>query len=65
MVLVFIRRKDVKYLLAAIGLHAFLDFLAVYVVGYSILYSELLITGFAVGLGYWAIKVLRDEGIIG
>ena len=65
MVLVSIRRKDVKYLLAAIGLHAFLDFLAVYVAGYNILYSELLITGFAVGLGYWAIKVLREEGIMG
>ena len=64
-VLVSIRRKDVKYLLVAIGLHALLDFIAVYVVDYSILYSELLITGFAVGLGYWAIKVLRDEGIIG
>jgi uncharacterized membrane protein YhfC len=65
MVLVSIRRKDVKYLLTAIGLHVLMDFLAVYVVGYSILYSELLITGFAVGLGYWAIKVLRDEGIKG
>ena len=65
MVLESVRRNDVKYLAAAIGLHALLDFLVVSVVSYSILASELLITGFALGLGYWAYNRLNDEGIIG
>jgi len=65
MVLESIRRNDFKYLLAAIGLHALLDYLVVAVVSYSILASELLLTGFALGLGYWAYNRLMDEGVIG
>lgn len=64
-VLESVRRKDVKYLFTAIGLHTLLDFLAVSVVGYSILYSEILVTGFALGLGYWTYNRLRDEQVIG
>lgn len=64
-VLESVRREDVRYLFAAIGLHTLLDFLAVSVVGYSILYSEILVTGFALGLGYWTYNRLRDEQIIG
>lgn len=65
MVLESIRKKDVKYLVVAIGLHALLNYLAVSIVGYGVLYSELLITGFALGLGYWTYNRLRDEEIIG
>ena len=65
MVLETVRKNDLKYLAAAIGLHASLNCLAVYAVNYSILASELLITGFALGLGYWAYNRLNDEGIIG
>ena len=64
-VLESLRRKEIIYLLAAIVLHALLDFLAVSVVGYSILYSELMVTGFALGLGFWTYNRLKDEGIIG
>ena len=64
-VLESLRRKDIKYLVAAIVLHSLMNFLAVSVVGYSILYSEILVTGFALGLGYWTYNKLRDEGVIG
>ena len=64
-VLESLRRKEISYLLAAIVLHALLDFLAVSVVGYSILYSEVMVTGFALGLGFWTYNRLKDEGVIG
>lgn len=57
-------RKGNKYLLAAIALHTFADFLLVSVVSQSILYAEVIATGFALGLGYWTYNRLRDEGII-
>ena len=62
-VLESIRRSDKRYLIAAIGLHALLDFLAVSVASYGIIYSEIMATVFAVGLGYWTIKKLKDAGI--
>jgi len=64
-VLESLRKKDLKFLLAAIGLHAALDFLAVSVVSKGIIYSEIIVTGFALGLGYWAFNKLSDEGVIG
>jgi uncharacterized membrane protein YhfC len=64
MVIESIRRKDFKYFLAAVGLHALLDYLAVILINYGILYSEILITGFALGLGFWSYTRLRNEGII-
>jgi uncharacterized membrane protein YhfC len=64
-VLESLRKKDLKFLLAAIGLHASLNFLAVSVVGNGIIYSEIIVTGFALGLGYWAFNKLRNEGVIG
>ena len=64
-VLESLRKKDLKFLLAAIGLHASLNFLAVSVVGKGIIYSEIIVTGFALGLGYWTFNKLSDEGIIG
>lgn len=63
-VLESIRKQDIRYLLAAVGVHTLLDFLVVSVVGYSIFYSEIMVTGFALGLGYWTYNRLRDEGII-
>ena len=64
MVMASIRKDDVRYFAAAIGLHTFFDYLAVAVVNYSILASEILVTGFALGLGYWAYKKVRAEGIL-
>lgn len=65
MVLESVRRKEIKYLLAAIGTHALMNYMAVSVASYGVIISELLITGFAVGVGYWAYNRLRDKGIIG
>jgi len=65
MVLESIRRKDIKYLGAAITLHTLMNFIAITIVGYSILYSEMIVTGFALGLGYWTFNILMDEGVIG
>ena len=64
MVMESIRNDDVRYFAAAIGLHALFDYLAVAVVNYSILASEILVTGFALGIGYWAYKEVRAEGIL-
>ena len=59
-VLESIRKSDKRYLIAAIGIHALLNYLAVSVASYGIIYSETIITGFAVGLGYWTYKRLMD-----
>lgn len=64
MVLESIRRKDLRYLVVAIGLHTLLDYLAISIVNYGILYSEILVSGFALGLGLWCYNRLRDDGII-
>lgn len=64
LVLESLRKKDLKFLLAAIGLHSSLNFLAVSVVGKGVFYSEIIVTGFALGLGYWAFNKLSDEGVI-
>ena len=60
-----IRKDDVRYVVAAIGLQAVFDYLAVPLVNYSILASEILVTGFALGLGYWTYKRVRAEGVLG
>jgi len=65
MVLESVRRKDARHLLAAIGIHALLNFMSISVAGFGVIISELLITGFAVGVGYWAYNRLRDEGLLG
>ena len=62
-VLESIRRSDKRYLLAAVVLHALLNFLAVSALGYGIIVSEMMVTVFAVGLGYWTIKKLTGAGI--
>jgi uncharacterized membrane protein YhfC len=64
-VLESIRKSDVKYLGAAVGLHALMDFMLVSIVRSSIFYAEMVATGFALGLGYWTYNKLKDEGVIG
>ncbi len=65
LVLESVLRKDIRYLVAAIALHTLADFLLISIVSTSILYAEIVATGFAMGLGYWTYNKLRDEGIIG
>jgi len=62
-VLESIRKSNKGYLIAAIGLHSLLNYLAVSVVSYGIIYSEIMVTGFAIGLGYWTYNRLKDVGI--
>jgi uncharacterized membrane protein YhfC len=59
-----IRKSDKKFLIAAIGLHALLNYLAVSVSSHSIIYSEIIVTVFAIGLGYWTYNKLKEAGII-
>jgi uncharacterized membrane protein YhfC len=59
MVLESFREKDLRYLAAAILLHFFIDFSVLLIVGYSALYAELAVTGFALGLGYWSLEKLK------
>ena len=60
MVLETIRQKKPKYLIMAILIHAAINYLAITVVGYSILYAEMVVTGFAIGLAQWAYPKVRE-----
>jgi uncharacterized membrane protein YhfC len=59
MVLESFRKKDLRYLAAAVLLHFFIDFSVLLVVGYGVLYAELAVTGFALGLGYWSLEKFK------
>jgi uncharacterized membrane protein YhfC len=63
MVLESIRKSDKRYLIAAVGLHTMLNFLAVSAVGYGVIVSEMIVTAFAIGLGYWTYRRLKGAGI--
>lgn len=60
MVLETIRQKKIHYLLLAILVHAAINYLSITAVGYSILYAEMVITGFAIGLAQWAYPRVRE-----
>jgi len=60
MVLESFRKNDLRYLAAAVLLHFFIDFSVLLAVGYGVLYAELAVTGFALGLWYWSLRRLRD-----
>jgi len=60
MVLETIRQKKPKYLILAILIHAAINYLSITAVGYSILYAEMVVTGFAIGLAQWAYPRVRD-----
>jgi len=61
MVLESIRKSDIRYLFVAVGIHTMLNFLAVSTSGYGVLVSELIVTGFAIGLGYWTYKRIKGD----
>jgi len=65
MVLECFRRKDLRYLAAAVLIHFVIDFAVLMVVSYGVLYAELMTTGFAVGLGYWSLEKLRKGRLEG
>ena len=60
MVLETIRQKKIHYLLLAILVHAAINYISITTVGYSILYAEMVITGFAIGLAQWAYPRVRE-----
>ena len=60
MVLETIRQKKPKYLILAILIHAAINYLSITAVGYSILYAEMVVTGFAIGLAQWAYPKVRE-----
>jgi len=65
MVLESFRRKDLRYMAAAVLIHFTIDFAVLMVVSYGVLYAELMTTGFALGLGYWSLERMRDEKLEG
>ena len=65
MVLESFRKRDLRYLAAAILIHFALDFVVLMTVGYGILYAEMAVTGFALGLGYWTLEKYRAERLQG
>lgn len=64
MVLECFRRKDMRYLFAAVALHFLVDFVALVTLRYGWVYPELVITVVGLGMGYWVIKKARDEDLI-
>ena len=61
MVLEAIRNKNIKYYLLAVVIHTAIDYLSTNAVGYSILYAELVVTGFAIGLTQWAYAKVKNS----
>jgi uncharacterized membrane protein YhfC len=61
MVLESIRKSDIRYLFVAVGIHTMLNYLAVSLGGYGVFVSVILVTGFAIGLGYWAYKRIKGD----
>lgn len=59
------RKRDMRYLAAAILIHFALNFLVVMTMGYGILYAEMAVTGFALGLGYWTLDKYRADKLQG
>lgn len=60
MVLETIRQKKINYLLLAITIHMAINYLSITAVSYSVLYAEMVVTGFAIGLGQWAYPRVRE-----
>lgn len=60
MVLETVRQKKIQFLLLAITIHAAINYLSLTAVSYSILYAEIVITGFAIGLTQWAYPKIRE-----
>ncbi len=65
MVLESFRRKDLRYLGAAVLIHFIIDLAVLMIISYGVLYAELMTTGFALGLGYWSLERLRVEKLEG
>lgn len=61
MVLMTFRTGRKIYFVAAIILHFLLDLFATLTINYGIIYPELIATGFAIGLGFWAYDKVRSE----
>lgn len=61
MVLESIRQKKIEYLLLAVIVHTAINYLSVSAVGHSVLYAEMVVTGFAIGLSQWAYTRIKDE----
>ena len=59
MVLETLRKNDIKYLVLAVMLHIIVNYLSLSVVSHSILYAEIMITGFAIGLAQWAYTKIK------
>ena len=63
MVLETIRTKNLKYYLIAVVIHTAIDYLSTSASTYSILYAELVLTGFGIGLTQWAYSKIKQEPI--
>ena len=63
MVLETIRTRNLKYYLLAIVIHTAIDYLSTSATTYSILYGEIVLTGFAIGLTQWAYSKIKQEPI--
>ena len=61
MVLETLRTKKITFLIIAVIAHTAVNYLSIVAVGYSVLYAELVVTGFAIGLGEWAYTRIKDE----
>jgi uncharacterized membrane protein YhfC len=60
-----IRKNDLSYLATAILIHFAINFAALITAAYNVLYAEMVITGFALGLGYWSLQKVKAEMLQG
>ena len=61
MVLETLRTKKIKYFATAIIAHIAVDYISLSAVSYGVLYAELVVTGFAIGLGEWAYSKIKND----
>ena len=61
MVVEAIKLKKIQYLLFAIIIHTAVNYLSISALSYSVIYAEMVVTGFAIGLTQWAYSKVKDE----
>ena len=61
MVLETIRTRRIMYIILAVVAHTAVNYLSTTAAGISILYAELVVTGFTIGLAQWAYSKIKDE----
>ncbi|MCW4049289.1 MAG: YhfC family intramembrane metalloprotease [Candidatus Bathyarchaeota archaeon] len=60
MVMESFRKRDPRYFVSAVSLHFLIDFMALIVLTKSVFFTELIFTGFAIGIGVWTYDRIQE-----